>query len=109
MTYEPTREFKRKLADALRRRLHPNTALHVDQLAHAIGFSGETIRTWLRGENVPNGAAIGELMRFFYGCGDYGFAVEMFGDAVTPLTQRAKVGEALEAIERAREALEAVA
>jgi transcriptional regulator with XRE-family HTH domain len=101
--------FARVIAEALRRRLHPNTGLHSDQLAHAIGMNGDTVRAWLRGHNVPNGEAISELLRFFYSAGDYSFAVELFGEAVTPLTQRARVREAVEALDRAREALEAVA
>jgi hypothetical protein len=101
--------FARVIAEALRRRLHPNTGLHSDQLAFAIGMNGDTVRAWVRGHNVPNGEAISELLRFFYSAGDYGFAVELFGEAVTPLTQRARVREAVEALDRAREALEAVA
>jgi transcriptional regulator with XRE-family HTH domain len=101
--------FNKIIAEALRRRLHPNTGLHSDQLAYALGMNGDTVRAWLRGHNTPNGEAVSELLRFFYASGDYGFAVELFGDAVTPLTKRARLREAVEAIERAKEALEAVA
>lgn len=97
--------FHRVVAEALRRRLHPNTGLHPAQLAYALGVNGETIRTWLRGHACPNGAAIDALLRFFYYAGDHGFAVELFGSAITPLARKAKVVKALEALDQARAAL----
>ncbi len=96
--------FKAKLADALRRRLQPNTGLHPDQLAGALGIHADTMRGWLRGHNAASGPMVSELLRFFYSTGDHGFAVELFGDAITPLAGHAKA-QALKALDEARQAL----
>jgi hypothetical protein len=100
----PDQDFKSRLKEALRRRLHPNTGLHSDQLAGVLGLHGDTVRGWLRGSNAVSGPMLSELMRFFYSAGDHDFAVEMFGDAITPLAGHAKA-QALKALDEARQAL----
>lgn len=101
---DPDQNFKQRLADALRRRLHPNTGLHADQLAGAVGVHSDTMRGWLRGSNAASGPMVSELLRFFYATGDHNFAVEMFGDAIAPLANQART-QALKALDEARLAL----
>lgn len=86
-------EFKKLFADALRRRLHPNTGLHRDQLAHALGMHGESVKNWLRGESCPGGGEVSACINYFARCGDHAFLQELFPDAVAPLIQRNKRAE----------------
>jgi hypothetical protein len=67
--------FKQRLAQALARRLHPNSGLTRKALAHAIGRSPETIENYLSGYSQPDSHAMGELMAFL----DAGFACEVYG------------------------------
>ncbi len=43
--------FEQRFAAALRRRLYPNTALRVKQMAHDLGYSEDTLQRWLRGDH----------------------------------------------------------
>ena len=81
-------EFKKVFAEALRRRLHPNTGLHRDQFAYALGCHGETVKNWLRGESCPDGGAISAAINFFARSGDHAFLQELFPSACAPLVRR---------------------
>lgn len=67
--------FRKNLADALRRRLAPNTGLTKAVLAHAIGIKEpRTIDSWMMQASQPNSYVMGELIAFF----DPGFANEVY-------------------------------
>lgn len=74
-------EFYQRLGDALRRRLYPNERLHVMQLAGAIGYSGDTLTRWWRGDTRISGEAVGAIHEFFKSRGDGGFLDEVYGIA----------------------------
>lgn len=59
--------FEKRFADALRRRLYPNTALRVKQMAHDLGYSEDTVARWLRGEHRVYAAAAEDVDRYFSG------------------------------------------
>jgi hypothetical protein len=73
---KPTRTFRERFSDALRRRLAPNTNLTVSQLAGAIGVSDNTIKNLLSKANEPSARVIDECVAMFkdtflneiYGC-----------------------------------------
>lgn len=92
-------EFKNTFADVLRRRLSPNTAVHVEQLAYAIGYEPATVRNWLRSSNEPSGAAVAARVHFFASQGDVEILTSLF-PGVAPLVQRkAKAERALQFME----------
>jgi transcriptional regulator with XRE-family HTH domain len=72
----PIRTFRDRFADALRRRLAPNTNLTVSQLAGAIGVSDQTIKNLMSKANEPSARVIDECVALFkdsflnevYGC-----------------------------------------
>jgi hypothetical protein len=86
-------EFKKLFANALRRRLHPNTGLHRDQLAYALGVHAESVKNWLRGESCPDGGTVSACINFFARTGDHAFLQELFPDACAPFVQRQKRAE----------------
>lgn len=57
--------FEQRFADALRRRLYPNTALRLKQMAHDLGYSEDTLARWLRGEHRVYAAAAEDVDRYF--------------------------------------------
>lgn len=73
--------FYQRLESALRCRLFPHTGLHVPQLAGAIGYSGDTVTRWWRGDTRISGEAVGALHEFFASRGDGGFLDEVYGIA----------------------------
>lgn len=87
-------EFQKSFANALQRRLQPNTGLHREVFAHAVGVHGETVKNWLRGENCPDGGAVSASINYFVRCGDHAFLQELFPDACAPFVQRRKREEA---------------
>lgn len=72
-------EFFARFRDALRRRLAPNTALHLKQLAGAIGRSERGVQLALAGANGVNGATVAACIAFFWSSGDRGFVAEIYG------------------------------
>lgn len=67
--------FRKRLADALRRRLVPNTGLTKAVLAHAIGIKDPgTIDNWMAEYSQPDSYVMGELIAFF----DPAFANEVY-------------------------------
>lgn len=70
------RSFGERFADALRRRLHPNTTLTVQRLAGLFRLSERTIWMWLSG----NGCR-GEHLAAAIGLFGIGFAEEVCGPA----------------------------
>lgn len=85
--------FGKRFQAALIRRLSPNTTLHPDQLAYAIGYEGRSVRNWLRGSHQPNGDAIGACVQFFALRDDPMFLVEIYGDAAELVLKRHQRGE----------------
>lgn len=75
-----------RLAAALRRRLYPNSNLHIKQLSHAIQVSEQAISSWLSGLKMPRGDHLLRLISFF----DAGFANEIVDDCVVYKLQDAK-------------------
>lgn len=71
--------FTERMQDALRRRLYPNTSLHAQQLAAAIGKSGDTVLRWWKAHTAMPAWALDELHAFFSSQGDAGFLNEVFG------------------------------
>lgn len=86
-------DFAKVFAEALRKRLYPNTALHVSQLAYAIGCSGETLKNAMRGQHSTSSHYVASCIDYFARCGDVGFLCELYPNAVTPLVQRQKRAE----------------
>lgn len=74
------RDFATKFANALARRLYPNSTLRPKELAYAAGYSRDAFTAWLRGTARVPGEAIYSLGRFFKDRGDGWFLVELFGD-----------------------------
>ncbi len=74
--------FYERFADAIRRRLAPNTGLHAKQLAGAIGVSDDTLVRWSRGQTRITAEALGALAEFFRKRGDQRFLTEIYGDLV---------------------------
>jgi transcriptional regulator with XRE-family HTH domain len=78
-------EFYERFADAIRRRLAPNTRLHLKQLAGAIKVSDDTLVRWSRGQTRITAEALGTLAEFFRKRGDQSFLAEIYGDLVPPV------------------------
>ena len=78
-----TREFHERFAEALRVRLHPNTTLHLKQLAAAVSRSEHTISRWWHGESRPLAEDIDRLAAFFAMRGDRGFLAAVYDETKT--------------------------
>jgi transcriptional regulator with XRE-family HTH domain len=76
--------FHPRFAEALRLRLHPNTTLHLKQLAAGIGRSEHTISRWWRGESRPLAEDIDRMAGFFAKRGDHGFLAAVFDESKAP-------------------------
>ncbi len=57
--------FEQRFAAALRRRLFPNTALRLKQMAHDLGYSDDTVQRWVRGEHRVYAGAAEDVDRYF--------------------------------------------
>ena len=77
-------DFYERFSDAIRRRLSPNTGLHLKQLAGAIGVSDDTLTRWSRGQTRITAEALGGLAEFFRRRGDSSLLGEIYGDLVPP-------------------------
>jgi transcriptional regulator with XRE-family HTH domain len=75
-------DFYERFSDAIRRRLSPNTGLHLKQLAGAIGVSDDTLTRWSRGQTRITAEALGGLAEFFRRRGDQSLLGEIYGDLV---------------------------
>lgn len=71
-------EFQDRFGTALRRRLYPRTALHLKQIAGALGRSETTIARWWQGESGIGGHDLMRLAQFFAQRGDNEFLTEIF-------------------------------
>ncbi len=72
-------DFQSDFQEALRRRLFPNTPVHLKQIAGAIGRSENTVTRWWRGETRIAGEDLCRIAQFFADRGDNGFLNEIFG------------------------------
>ncbi len=75
------KEFYERFAAALRVRLHPNTTLHLKQLAPGISRSEHTISRWWHGESRPLAEDIDRLAAFFAKRGDQGFLAAVYNES----------------------------
>jgi len=57
--------FEQRFARALRRRLYPNTALRLKQMAHDLGYSEDTLQRWMRGDHRVYAGAAEDVDRYF--------------------------------------------
>lgn len=73
----PMADVRERIADALRRRLYPNSGVHLKQLAHAVGRSGEAVRQWAAGEASIKAEDLYEVARFL---DDPALIAEVFGE-----------------------------
>ncbi len=96
--------FRERLAEALRRRLHPHTNLHPKQLCAALGFTRNTLDNYLSANNDASGPNLLKLMMFF----DGSFASEITGGVVTKLSDARAVEAVRKYHEAKRELLEAL-
>ena len=79
-------EQRHRLADALRRRLAPNTGLHPEQLAHMLGVTGRTVCNWRDGKTSgPDHYRLALLYHYF----GTQFYVEVLGHIGEEIARRA--------------------
>ncbi|HUK61160.1 MAG TPA: hypothetical protein VLV50_18160 [Stellaceae bacterium] len=76
------KDFQERFSEALRKRLYPNTNLHLKEIALAVGRAENTVARWWRGETRILGEDLGNLARFFHRRGDTKFLSELFGEFV---------------------------
>jgi len=77
-----TRDFEARFREALRKRLYPQTPLHLKQIARAIGRSENTVARWWRGETRILAIDLYRLAQFLVGRGDREFLQDIFLDLV---------------------------
>ena len=77
--------FRPRFAQALKKRLYPNTHVGREQLSHALGVHGDTFNRWIRGEGAPSSEMMAEVIRFFWFRGDHEFAAEVLDLPVMPM------------------------
>ena len=71
--------FEQRFAQALRRRLYPNTGLRLKQMAHDLGYSEDTLQRWTRGDHRVYAGAAEDVDRYFVRYHrDDGFLREVF-------------------------------
>jgi len=73
-------DFQPRLVEALRRRLYPNTAVHLKQLAGAIGRAENTVARWWHGEHNITARDLHNIAEFLAKRGDRQFLLDVFGD-----------------------------
>jgi DNA-binding transcriptional regulator YiaG len=82
-------EHLRRISDALRRRLYPNTPLHQKVLANAIGVTRNTVNNWINAKCDPGSHEMGLLHDFFNSLeGGPVFWAEIYGDLAEPMSKR---------------------
>jgi transcriptional regulator with XRE-family HTH domain len=82
-------DFQSKFQEALRRRLFPNSSLHLKQIAGAVARSENTVTRWWRGETRVTGDDLYRVAQFFADRGDIGFLQEVFDDLLPQEESRA--------------------
>ena len=70
-------DVRARIADALRRRLYPNSGVHLKQLSGALGRSGEAVRQWAAGEAGIKACDLYEVARFL---NDPSLVADIYGD-----------------------------
>jgi hypothetical protein len=83
-------EISKLFSEALRRRLHPNTGLTVDQLAYSIGCNPMTLRGLMRGQGTPSAKVTWGCCNFFAKIGDSSWLPEIMPEATKPLQVKAE-------------------
>jgi len=94
-------DLRKRLADALRRRIFQDRVLTIKQLAYAIQASEQTIWNWLNGNSEPKSGHLMKLIMFF----DEGFANELFNGTGAVIVKMNRNKPLIEAISRFHEAL----
>ncbi len=69
-------EHRKRVMDALRRRLYPNSAVHPKQLAHLLGVTPRTVKNWVDGASGLSSEDFGRLFAIF----GAPFWAEVYGD-----------------------------
>lgn len=72
------KDFHDRFVEAIRRRIYPNTALHLKQLAGEIGRSESSVTRWWRGETRILAEDLERIAVYFSQRGDRNFAREIF-------------------------------
>lgn len=76
-------EHLRRISDALRSRMYPNTPLHAKVLGNAIGVTARTILNWVNGRCDPGAYEFGRLCDYFERCeGSPMFRCAVYGDDI---------------------------
>lgn len=78
------REHRKRVMDALRRRLYPKTAMHEKQLAGLIGVTSRTVRNWVDGSTGLSSEHFGRLFATF----GVGFYAEVYGEIGMAMQRR---------------------
>src|SRR5215469_13506173 len=92
--------FQSRFQEALRRRLFPNTPLHLKQIAGAIGRSENTVTRWWRGETRIAGDDLFRIARYLVSRGDATFLNDIFQDLLP--TDNSRIGGEEKALELIR-------
>lgn len=74
--------FQERFVEALRRRLYPNTTLHLKQLPAAIGRSESAVSNWRRGNHRIAAEDLISLASYFAARGDRTFLNEILPEAL---------------------------
>lgn len=99
-------EHRDRLSAGLRRRLAPETALQVEDLAVRIGVDSAVIGEWLEGLAEPSSSELGRLLTEL----DPGFILEIYGPEVATMQHRFedRLAAARDEERRGRAALQAL-
>jgi len=73
-------DFQARLKEALRKRLYPNSPLHLKEIAGGIGRSKNTVTRWWRGESRITADDLSRIAEYLERRGDRGFLEEVFRD-----------------------------
>jgi transcriptional regulator with XRE-family HTH domain len=71
-------DFQARLREALRKRLYPNSPLHLKEVAGGIGRSKNTVTRWWRGESRITAYDLHRIAQYLERRGDHGFLEEVF-------------------------------
>jgi len=72
------KDFHDRFVEAIRRRIYPNTSLHLKQLAGEIGRSESSVTRWWRGDTRILAEDLERIALYFSARGDQSFVREIF-------------------------------
>jgi len=94
-------DFQPRFEEALRRRLFPNTSLHLKEIAGAIGRSENTVARWWRGETHIAADDLYNIAQFLIRRGDDSFLRDIFAMMIGKKEADKSPNDALRALIRA--------